>query len=414
MPEDNKLLIGNVNFKGFKSIDQLSVELKPGLNILIGKNGSGKSNFLEMLEQVVQSLFGSNYATSFKSASINFYVPDVDTFDYHIGRRSKNNVASEGGLPEDVYFQTLAFNKEIIYDSREDDHGTVFNYHGRKIRVGRYPHTVFQRLGFGYFRPKYIRYQLPVNLDGIESPGSIDISLFEDEFALDWAHNVNGALLMDAFFDFETSITEQFYQQSQNLEEEEQSSFFKEFIKRFDADHLLSNISINSDVKSNLALFSPIKDVRLNENIVLVRDEHIINYENIRLEFYVNEQWLPWSHLSDGTKRLFYIISEVALASRGIILIEEPELGIHPHQFQLLMTFLKEQSVYKQILISTHSPKALDILDPEELAKIMIANYSPKVGTQINRMTAAQEEKARKYMDDMFLSDYWLLSDLEE
>ena len=65
--------------------------------------------------------------------------------------------------------------------------------------------------------------------------------------------------------------------------------------------------------------------------------------ENIQLDFKIDGRWLPWSQLSDGTKRLFYIIAEVS-NNEALILIEEPELGIHPHQFNLLMDFLKEQA----------------------------------------------------------------------
>ena len=43
--------ISHVHIEGYKSIDNLDVDLLPGLNILIGKNGSGKSNFLEAKEQ---------------------------------------------------------------------------------------------------------------------------------------------------------------------------------------------------------------------------------------------------------------------------------------------------------------------------------------------------------------------------
>ena len=42
--------IKEIELKGYKSIFNLKTELNPGLNILIGKNGAGKSNFLECLE----------------------------------------------------------------------------------------------------------------------------------------------------------------------------------------------------------------------------------------------------------------------------------------------------------------------------------------------------------------------------
>jgi predicted ATP-dependent endonuclease of OLD family len=43
--EEPRLFLSNVHLKGFKSIEDTSIDFKKGLNILIGKNGSGKSNF---------------------------------------------------------------------------------------------------------------------------------------------------------------------------------------------------------------------------------------------------------------------------------------------------------------------------------------------------------------------------------
>ena len=142
--------------------------------------------------------------------------------------------------------------------------------------------------------------------------------------------------------------------------------------------------------------------------------EDLESIENIYFEFYINNQWVPWSYLSDGTKRIFYLITEVtALRNNGVALIEEPELGVHPHQLHLLTQFLKEQSESKQIIITTHSPQVLNVLDADELNRIIIAEMIDN-GTQLKHLDERRIEKARSYMrDEAYLSDYWLHSDLE-
>ena len=123
---------------------------------------------------------------------------------------------------------------------------------------------------------------------------------------------------------------------------------------------------------------------------------------------------MPWSQLSDGTKRLFYLITEITNWTGGLILVEEPELGIHPRQFHLLMQFLKEEAEEKQIIMSTHSPQALNFLEESELLHILITYYDQKKGTLIKHLSTSQISKAKKYMKEVgFLSDYWMLSDLE-
>ena len=150
--------------------------------------------------------------------------------------------------------------------------------------------------------------------------------------------------------------------------------------------------------------------------------------------FKIEGNWLPFSNLSDGTKRLFYIISEVFENDENpnirptnvdryagqteisrIILIEEPELGIHPHQFHKLMEFLKIESERKQIIVTTHSPQALDSINQNELNRIIIAySTNSKEGTKLRHLNENELIKANEYIKDDFLSDYWLYSDLEK
>ena len=98
-----------------------------------------------------------------------------------------------------------------------------------------------------------------------------------------------------------------------------------------------------------------------------------------------------------------------------IIFIEEPELGIHPHQFHKLLEFLKEESENKQIIITTHSPQSLDVLNFNELDRIIIA-YSTNIkeGTKLRHLNENEVLKANEYIKEDFLSDYWLYSDLEK
>ena len=100
--------------------------------------------------------------------------------------------------------------------------------------------------------------------------------------------------------------------------------------------------------------------------------------------------------------------------STKAILLEEPELGIHPHQLHQLMQFIKEQSREKQIILTTHSPQVLDVLGPDELDRVIICHSDPKNGTQLSHLTEKEIAKAKKYMkEEAFLSDYWRFSDLE-
>jgi predicted ATPase len=183
---------------------------------------------------------------------------------------------------------------------------------------------------------------------------------------------------------------------------------------------------IFSTINYYLNIYSPIEKIRISPDYKITKDTHNgrISLSNFYLEFRINETWINYGLLSDGTKRLFYILTELIDLNdeeiKGqeiypiITLLEEPELGIHPHQLHKLMQFIKEQSEEKQIILTTHSPQVLDVLGPDELDRIIICYYDNEKGTQLRHLTEREMEKAKSYIQDEFLSDYWIHSDLEE
>ncbi len=67
--QTNPAYISHVHLKGYKSIIDTEVELHPGLNIIIGPNGSGKTNFLEFLLfmfQIQYPYFETEFDNTFK------------------------------------------------------------------------------------------------------------------------------------------------------------------------------------------------------------------------------------------------------------------------------------------------------------------------------------------------------------
>ncbi|MBE9601988.1 AAA family ATPase [Pedobacter sp. MC2016-24] len=408
--ERKDLLVSKVHLRGFKSINDLTVDLKPGLNILIGMNGSGKTNFLEFLESVIDTIY-SKWSDNFKSGEIDFRSTDGSEFKYLIERlKNVKLTPAEEYLRDELYSQKLILDDEIIFDNSDDEPKKSITRLGKRVMLGRNLRTVFNRMGYGHVKGTYIRYDLPFQMAGLDEPGSVLIP-YED--VVDWDINLEPSFLYFSFYMLGVAISDKYYDEHLDVTDEEEKKIKDEIYNQIDQAFILNQVVLSQEIIYNLALFSPIKDLRVSDNVSFTKDESSITLDNIRLEFLVNGHWIPWTHLSDGTKRLFHIISEVTEKTRGILLIEEPELGIHPHQFQLLMQFLKAQAEEKQIVISTHSPKALDILNADELDHILIARYDREKGTQINRMTADQQDAAKEYMEDLFLSDYWLLSDLE-
>ncbi len=395
--ERPRIYLDKVHLKGFKSIEDLSIDFQRGLNILIGQNGSGKSNFMEFLFETI----GINRTNKifFNYVKLDYSSSDSHSFIMELEKQVNAKNAINTFNYRNGLLERLFIDGELVFDNSSDDLSQkTIDFQNRKIRIvgiGGNLTELFLHWGYQYWYPLYIKFELPDNLQYIDTPGTVKANL----------ENLNGTLeYADTLSFMDYSI--------RSFESLSSEDIVK--IKDITKNDVLAHLKIQDEIIENLKLYTTIKDARFNENINLYNDGKDVIIDNIKLEFKINGNWLPWSQLSDGAKRLFYIIAEVT-NSNGLVLIEEPELGIHPHQFNLVMNFLKEQSENKQIIISTHAPKALDRLSPKELNNILVTHYDLKKGTQMRHLKGKEIKTAKRYMNEVgFLSDYWLLSDLEE
>lgn len=91
---------------------------------------------------------------------------------------------------------------------------------------------------------------------------------------------------------------------------------------------------------------------------------------------------VPSWMVSDGTLRMLALTLPAYLQDfKGIYLIEEPENGIHPRAIETVFQSLS--SVYDaQVLVATHSPVILNIVDPEQ---VLCFAKTPEGATDIVR-----------------------------
>lgn len=96
----------------------------------------------------------------------------------------------------------------------------------------------------------------------------------------------------------------------------------------------------------------------------VVRDDDRHRYLVVK---YSNGAIVPSWLVSDGTLRLLALTIPAYLKDlSGVFLIEEPENGIHPRAIETVIQSLS--SIYDgQVLVATHSPVALNLLDPAQI-----------------------------------------------
>jgi len=398
--QESDVFLKQVRLKNYKSIIDAEIEFKHGLNIIIGNNGSGKTNFLNYMQDVLDIEWGIK-----PELKAEFTLVKKDnSYKFIVDKKRDIEIAHSKSLDEILNKKKISF-KVFINDDLQDE---------SEVHSEDFYSKIDNSLDYNL---KFINYGVPREQDIVEKPvrlifSSSSLDSSDVKIRTKFIESLIAKLAYPVFF----------YKQAFGISKlktvvEELNVFF-------------------DNVREALKIYTDIDDLRIspNFNLYFNKDRNEINMHNLFLEFFLNGNWVPYSSLSDGSKRLFYIISEIISDSEKevlirshnlkdlnestspaeIILLEEPELGIHPHQLHKLMLFIKEQSRKKQIILTTHSPQVLNILGPDELDSIILCSYDQQKGTQLNHLTERQVSKGQNYMqDEGFLSDYWIYSDLE-
>lgn len=127
--------------------------------------------------------------------------------------------------------------------------------------------------------------------------------------------------------------------------------------------------------------------------------------DDIRLEWRHrnSQQYFDASSLSDGTLR-FIALAALFLQPKNlrpsVILVDEPELGLHPYAIGMLASLIRQASKDTQVIVSTQSSLLLDHFDPED---VLVAN---RVGgeTQFSRLEAGTYDE---WLKEYSLGQLW-------
>jgi predicted ATPase len=317
--------IQSVTIEGFKSIRLIKdLPLRP-INILIGANGSGKSNFLEAFRFLGEAHEGriESYVAHYGGANKLLHFGSKTTQRIYVGLKSSNGL------------EISADYRYTVNDSLAGTNSSGWNE------------------GDG---PTFNRYRFRDT--GDDSP-------FRKTNDLD-----NNRSL---------------YRLGGNL---------AAFLNRLRQQYRGSYELIRRTVQQVAPFFEDFQLAPLT-----------LNPEKIRLEWKHKEsdQYFDVSSLSDGTLT-FIALATVFLQPvelrPSVILLDEPELGLHPTAIGLLAAMMRQASHETQIIAATQSPLLLDHFDPED---ILVANRIDGA-TTIERL---KPEPLAEWLEDYSLGQLW-------
>jgi predicted ATPase len=110
-------------------------------------------------------------------------------------------------------------------------------------------------------------------------------------------------------------------------------------------------------------------------------------------ERYAKSRDLPASSLSDGTIMIFALIIALYFEDRPFIVIEEPVNHIHPFLVSRVIAMMKEASLKKQIMVTTHST---EVVKHTRLEDILLISRDSEGYSVISR--PADKEEVRTFL----------------
>jgi len=105
----------------------------------------------------------------------------------------------------------------------------------------------------------------------------------------------------------------------------------------------------------------------------LLRVEERGGEQRVRLDWRQKGSDFPFqpNHLSDGTLRFICLATALQQPSPpSLIVIDEPELGLHPYAIALLAELIHAAAKRTQVIVSTQSPQLIDHFAPHEIVVV--------------------------------------------
>ncbi|MCC7292389.1 MAG: AAA family ATPase [Phycisphaerales bacterium] len=330
----NRAAIDKLTVKGFKSIRSLEeLELRP-LNVLIGSNGAGKSNFIGLFS-LIRALAERN---------LQDFVSEQGRAKalLHLGPKVTSEITARVQFGKNRYSFTLkrTVQGDLTFKCE------VVGYRPRGIDWYE------ERLGAAGARESKLH-------DAARTRGTLGgphVARFVLKAIRDWVvYHFHDTTPQSGLRDYE-SITDNDFLRSNasNL-----APYLLELSNRHGHAYTL--------VRDVVRLIAPFfDDFRLKPRKFGVQ-------EQVRLEWRQRGSDYPFdpTQLSDGTLRFICLATALLQpAPPATMIFDEPELGLHPHALSVLAGLLRQASARSQIIVCTQSPLLVDEFEPADIVVV--------------------------------------------
>ncbi|MDX2245414.1 MAG: AAA family ATPase [Bacteroidia bacterium] len=356
-------MIEFIEIKGYKSIKNMRLELQP-INILIGSNGAGKTNFISFFK-LIKALYNQQL----------------------------RRLVIEEGVDNLLYFGrkiTQRLEGKLIF-SKDERYNNAYKFILAQTREGG---LFFEKEGSGY------KVSIDDDESGYQYYDSHQESIIRDSDATRDSF-LRGYLSGVQVFHFHDTTETSPMRKNCEIED---------------------NHYLKSDGRNLPAILYLIKEnhpktykriVKTVQSVAPYFQDFILQPSRIKgKQTYIELRWKEKSdvdsnfsayQLSDGTLR-FIALTTLLLQPTlpGIIIIDEPELGLHPQAITKLAGMLQIASEESQIIVATQSVNLVDCFEPEDV--IAVDRDAKENQSVFNRL---QSDQLNLWLGDHSLGELW-------
>jgi predicted ATPase len=367
-------MLKRIKLKGFKSIKELDLEMRP-LNILIGANGVGKSNlisFFKMLNEMMATRLQQYIGVSGGAQTL-----------LHFGAKVTPQIEAQLEFENEVDLGRAKRLDSRLYNLR------LFHAAGDTLIFAE------ETLSFLQINPKTKRQYEPK----IDSLGA---GHQETKIKESIQENVNSARSIEYLL---SRCRVYHFHDTSSTAGVRQSCYVGD--NRWlmpNAENLAALLLRFRHEDGGKAYQRIISTIRL---IAPFFDDFDLRPKN-------NRVMLEWRHqgsdqvfgshqLSDGTLRAI-CLTTLLLQPVGelpeLIIVDEPELGLHPYALNVVAAMFSEAAQNTQILISTQSSSFLDNFEPEDVITI-------DREAQESKFTRLNSANLEVWLEEYSLGEIW-------
>jgi predicted ATPase len=353
--------IRTLTIKGFKSIRELKEFKLQSLNVLIGANGAGKSNFVSFFKMLGELVEGRLQAWTLKQGGadrlLSFGIKETNAIEISI-RFGYNGY--------DVILEPATDGSFVISNEQIYFYGPYFG-------------ETKPRLGSGHSESRLKQ--------EIEDGASMNIASYCYDAISSWK----------VFHFHDTSDTAGV----KRLGALHDCSYLRSDASNLAAYlfHLKQNHpETYSQIRKNVALAIPFFD-----DFVLKPSSLPSGEQQIRLLWKQKDSdYALWpSQLSDGSLRFICLVTALMQPNPlSTIIIDEPELGLHPYALVLLGALIRAAAKRMQVIVSTQS---VPLLNEFSISDLIIVEREKGVST----FKRLNQKDFKNWLEDYSVGELW-------